>query len=869
MVDSMVTFVFPLADLNATLDKVGGKGQSLSRLAQAGLPVPGGFHVTTEAYCHFVAENGIWRQIQDLLGGDDPLNPVETTRLEKISEQIRNLFYLGVISLEMAEAITVAYLDLTGRNSTVAVAVRSSATAEDLPGASFAGQHETYLNIHGREAVLDAVKACWASLWTARALAYRARHGIAQETVALAVTVQEMVNADSAGVLFTANPVDGSCDQIVINAAWGLGEAVVSGAVTPDTLTVDKKNGQVLHHDVAEKQVMTVLTESGTVEVAVPAAKRKTAVLTNAQVSELARVGVEIEKLYGRPMDIEWALAGGRFAILQARPITFLPEPLQKWVLSKPKTIAQRTSFVEFVPDVVPPLFSSLALPIASQATMKFIAEVLGIQKVSGYYFEVINGYVYGCFDTRSIFHYSVRGIPGMAKIFRYGKRRREEVQLNSKAAAEKWRAVDLVMLSAVELLAGVRELFTVTADYFTVAQSGPIPLSTTSEIFFRSFYNALVKRKSDPAAEIFLLGIENVPLRAEKSLFELAQWAQQQAGLAEYLHQTPASTVWENLQANPVPAPLAGEFFTRFSAHLAAFGHVIYDLDFSKPVPADDPLPILETLKIYLAGQGHNPLTRFEIQAEHRLRAQETISKRLDPIRKKWFLKLLKSAQDTAPDRENAIADLGLPYPQIRRILRELGQRLVKGGALNHPQDIYWLEVEEVEMLANKLDHNERLTSLSPTVTFRQASLHAARLAVPPPVLPENSWLAALLKGKKSSGNSLKGYGASAGQITARACVLRGPEDFAQMQPGDVIVAVTTTPAWTPLFAIASAVVTDIGGPLSHCSIVAREYGIPAVMATGRATRRIHTGQIITVDGNSGTVQMIDYSDRSRKYDI
>ena len=206
------------------------------------------------------------------------------------------------------------------------MAVRSSATAEDLPEASFAGQLETYLNVRGREAVLDAVQRCWASLWTGRAIGYRQRQGIRPEDVSIAVVVQRLVPAQAAGVAFTANPVTGARGEMMINAAWGLGEAVVSGQVTPDTFVVNKQTGTIASQEIAGKEVMTVRLESGTREEPVPPDKRRQAALEPAQAAELARLGVRIEQLYGQPMDIEWAMCDGRIFIVQARPITALPE---------------------------------------------------------------------------------------------------------------------------------------------------------------------------------------------------------------------------------------------------------------------------------------------------------------------------------------------------------------------------------------------------------------------------------------------------------------------------------------------------------------------------------------------------------------
>jgi len=221
---------------------------------------------------------------------------------------------------DIARAIGQAYAALGV--SDLAVAVRSSATAEDLPEMSFAGQQETYLNRHGEVVVLDAVKRCWASLWTARAIGYRARHGITPEDVSLAVVVQEMVPAEAAGILFTANPLTGERGQVMINAAWGLGEAIVGGQVTPDTFVVDRASGKITEQVISEKYVMTVRTPEGTHEEPVPADRRTRAALSPAQAAELARIGMQVEDFYGQPLDIEWALHGGRFFILQARPIT-------------------------------------------------------------------------------------------------------------------------------------------------------------------------------------------------------------------------------------------------------------------------------------------------------------------------------------------------------------------------------------------------------------------------------------------------------------------------------------------------------------------------------------------------------------------
>ena len=349
----MIRYILSLSDPDATLENVGGKGMSLARMLHAGLPVPDGFHVTTQAYRRFVAENGIQARIRQELEGADPADPAT---LEAASERIRAAFAAGTTPPEIVAAVVAAYEALQN----TPVAVRSSATAEDLPGASFAGQQETYLNIRGSDAVLDAVKKCWASLWTARAIAYRLKNNIEQDSVALAVVVQELVLADAAGIMFTANPLNGKRDELAINAAWGLGEAIVSGAVTPDTITVSKATGRVLAQETAEKALMTVRTEQGTREVPVPASQRKKAVLSKAQTAELARLGAAIERLYEMPMDAEWRWRAAGSISCRPAPYRAARAPVE-W--NRPDPIRRLCgSLAEHTPSPVTPAVGTLGL---------------------------------------------------------------------------------------------------------------------------------------------------------------------------------------------------------------------------------------------------------------------------------------------------------------------------------------------------------------------------------------------------------------------------------------------------------------------------------------------------------------------------
>ncbi|MBI5954734.1 MAG: pyruvate, phosphate dikinase [Chloroflexi bacterium] len=844
-------YVLPLNDSNATLETVGGKGMSLAKLARAGLPVPDGFHITTEAYRQFVAVNDLQMKILSTLKDLDTADPAT---LEAASASIGGFFADGTIPAEIATAITSAYLGLNNRQSTIenrkSVAVRSSATAEDLPGASFAGQQETYLNIRGEKAVLEAVRKCWASLWTARAIAYRARQNIAPDAVALAVVVQELVFADAAGIMFTANPLDGERSEVVINAAWGLGEAIVSGAVTPDTMVVNKKKMRINRRETAEKLVMTVRTESGVSEEAVPNHLRKKEVLSKAQVLALTKYGMQIESLYQMPMDIEWTLANGKFAIVQARPITSLPP---EWKRVDPKVMYARGSFAEFVPDAVSPLFATLGVPIAKESTLKLMNDVLEKEIPDCYHFDVINGYIYvGVPMTWEVMVPFIGATLKMSKILKTSDERWKAARGRLYEEAKRWRETDLSALTAAQLLEGARRTFRVTAEAYNVAQSGTIPNATSSEMSFCKFYDTLVKRKGDPDGPTLLFGLDNQPLRAEKALFDIATWLRGQPSLVESIQRKSGEEIVKMMDN-----PGWDEFHSRLDAYLQEFGHAIYDLDFARPLPIEEPAPLVDAIRAYLAGTGGNPYQRQQEADARRKKIIAEATRRLDPLRRRWFLKLLKWATETAPQREDSIADLGLCHPQIRRLLGEVGCRLVEQNVIESAQDVYWLQADELDALAAKLDRGEALENQVEKVNEHKAEWQFHRRLTPPPFIPKDAWFSIFMPHGIQHGDTLKGFAASAGKVTAKACVMLGPEDFNKMKQGDVLVAVTTTPAWTPLFTMASAVVTDIGGPLSHSSIVAREYGIPAVLATGNATRRIQDGQTVTVDGGAGTVEL------------
>lgn len=862
------SWILPFDSPSATLDRVGGKGASLSRLARSGLPVPSGFHVTTDAYRQFVTENNLAEAILSTALTADVEN---SATLEVASAAIRALFANGSIPADIAIAIRRAYCELGSDEP--AVAVRSSATAEDLPEMSFAGQQDTFLNVRRADAVLEAVKRCWASLWTPRAIGYRARLRIPPADVALAVVVQRLVPAEAAGVLFTANPLTGERAEMMINAAWGLGEAVVSGHVTPDELIVEKQTGVIRSQTVADKTIMTVRNGEGTRDEPVPSEQRNQPVLTPEHAAELASLGRSIETLFGSPMDVEWAIHQGVTAILQARPITALPTPRVslEWHLPNPKGRYARSSVIELLPDPLSPLFATLAAPQWNEA-YRSLARTMNMEQFFPQEFLItINDYAY--YDSTSFGGWKlVLAIPRLLRtafpwLRRAKVRWADEERPRYAAVVAKWASTDVRTTPATELLDGAREICRAAAFHYLTIQSGILPVAYMSETLFATWYNWLLKRRNDPASLTFLLGFDSSPILAEKSLYDLAEWAKEQVALRSFLAATPSSVLTAVLRENTSPISETEAWFAfrqRLHEHLARFGHAVYDLDFAKALPSDDPTPLLDTLKHALSGSVRNPYERQRQAAESREAAMRALFARRNGLRIRVVRRLLRWAQQYAPLREDALADVGLGWPALRRNVLELGQRLVDRGALAESAEVFCLRLEELNDAARALDSHQPVQNHQQEVAERRARLDREQRATPPVALPIETGarflgvdLSRLMPARtnQAEGNIIRGIGGSPGRVSGVARVIRGAGEFDQMRRGDILVTKITTPAWTPLFSLAAGIVTDVGGPLSHSSIVAREYQIPAVLGTGVATERIRSEQQITVDGDLGQV--------------
>jgi pyruvate,water dikinase len=541
-----------------------------------------------------------------------------------------------------------------------------------------------------------------------------------------------------------------------------------------------------------------------------------------------------------------------------------------------PKGPYMRGSIADFMPDPLTPLFSTMAVPAINAGMRRTMMEAFHGRApgLLDNYLTTINDYAYlyvsiGCRDWIWVLF---RMGPAIPRLLRNGERHWRQVARPRYAeVVSRWRDQRPQELPASELLSGAGELTAAMADYLTTLQVDAIGAAAGSEGLLTAIYDKLIRREGDPPAATLLLGADSKPIPAEKSLYDLAQWSRERPDLAAYLLETPSEQLADQLPGDEegagdgVPAGDDWrEWQHRFRAHLSQYGHSIYDLDFAKPLPADAPLPLLETLKLFIRGGGADPHQRQQKLAQRREEALQAALHRARGPRLRLFRWALGWAQTFSVVREDSIFDIGLGYPVLRDFLHELGHRFAAAGAIAAPDDIFWLEHAEVERGAAALDRDQALEEWTDRVRERRALRRAEKKVTPPQQLPAKGRVMGIktdafmpVDAEEQSADALKGVAASPGTVRATARVLLGPEDFGQMQPGDILVAEITTPAWTPLFAMAAGVVTDIGGPLSHGSIVAREYGIPAVLGTGVATQRIQSGQVITVNGDAGLVSL------------
>lgn len=881
------------------LARVGGKAANLGETTGAGLPVPPGFCLTTDAYRRAVGPAGL----EDVHRGLAATRSGDLQALADLAARARVLI-LGVeIPPEIGDAVRKSYAAL---GTDVPVAVRSSATAEDLPFASFAGQQDTYLNVVGGDAVLAAVRQCWASLWTDRAVTYRATHGISPSTVALAVVVQRMVDASVAGVLFTANPVTGRRHEAVIDASPGLGEAVVSGAVNPDHFVVDTATKEILERRPGDKRIaIRALPGGGTERIDLAADSAPS--LSDAQIKALAALGGRVERHYGAPQDIEWAIDGAdKVWLTQSRPITTLyplPDPRPDLPEREGTRLYLCFSLAQGLTRPITPMglagFRLIASSVARaarfdvpeprngpgpfrQAGLRVFFDLTPVVRSSAG--RAIVPRVFDVMESRSaavlrrLFadpRFSVTNrspwrvlkhvgpVAASARVPESLLRalvRPEAALRRADGVGEQLRAALKVPANATpaerlnhaeRVLGG--ELFRIVPAVLPLPALGFAMLAVAGKL-------AGLGPESG-ALQAVLRGLpNNVTTEMDLALWQLATDIRTHPGAAAVFAESSPPELARQYRTGELPAVVQ----SGLAGFLARYGHrAVAEIDLGLPRWSDDPGHILGVLANYLKlddpalapdGQFANAAREAEAQIERLVARAGEKGGPMGRLRARMVRGALKRTRMFAGLRELPKYHLVEGLASVRKQLSAVGVELAAAGRIADADDIFFLDFTEAQRgLAGAAFHGivaERRDAYDAELGRRRIP----RVLLSDGTEPEALQAAGTGAAAEAEAGVLSGTPASAGTVTAKARVILDPQG-AQLEPGEILVAPSTDPGWTPLFLTAGGLVMEMGGPNSHGAVVAREYGIPAVVGVPDATVAISTGQVITVDGGAGTV--------------
>ncbi|ELY86468.1 PEP/pyruvate-binding domain-containing protein [Natrialba taiwanensis] len=900
------TYVVGFDDAGATDSAlVGGKGANLARLVGADLPVPAGFCVTTAAYEALVDDSAIEDAINELAA----LEPTDTAAIADAGATLRTRIEDCDVPEEVQDAIEAA-VDETASDPEQAYAVRSSATAEDLPEASFAGQQETFLNVRGADEIVDRVRACMGSLFTDRAIAYRARNDIPHEDVALAVVVQRMVSSDVSGILFTADPMTGNRHVSVIEGGLGLGEAFVSGEMAADTVRVDTRTKEILNYDVSDQQrAIRPLPEGGTETIDLTSAERTIYVLSDEQVLNLVELGTQIEAIFERPQDIEWCITDDEIYVVQARPITSLfpvpsPEPsddrLHVYV-----SMGHIQAFAEAMPPLVRDLWMSFIQTMYVE--FGFGADTQWAVEAGGrVYIDMTTQLRISSVRDRLPDQLEATSEPASAGVEDILRRRGDEFRKKRSIG----KTITAVPRLAAAAWTGARTgypLVSAMLDGFVGSFIGePAPpehekakwvdwgqniaeqvrAPDTPEERAHAVFNQLdevIQLPSvGPLLAAFTAGsrLERLCPEAQEDINAIGRGFPDElvtqinlglGDLADVARARPevANALRQNASLEEIASLEGGEdFVTAFEEYLDEFGHrATGEMDISRPRWREDPAVLLEAVGATLdhgqTGEHHEHILRIERDA---LEAAERLEQRADhglfgPVRRRLVHRLIRTYRAYIQTREYPKQGLGHIFTAWHEALRDTGELLVTEGLLDRSEDVWFLRKDE---LFTALDGD----SIDVDIEARRAEFerHTA-LDAPPVLTSEGEAPNADIEREDVPEDALVGTDVSGGVVEGPARVVHDPAEET-IETGEILIAPSSDPGWTPLFLNAAGIVVEVGGRLSHGALVAREYGLPGVVSVTEATQRIETGDHIRVNGNRGTVELLDRSEQSAAVD-
>ncbi|MEU9488954.1 rifamycin-inactivating phosphotransferase [Streptomyces decoyicus] len=866
-------YVWDLPEVDETqVAVVGGKGAHLGGLSRIeGIRVPAGFCVTTDAFRRIMAEAPSIVDQLDQLDQLTRLNPDDREAIRTLSAEIRRTIEGIAIPGDLAAAITGALARL---GEQAAYAVRSSATAEDLPTASFAGQQDTYLNVVGPAAILQHVSRCWASLFTERAVTYRQRNGIDHRTVRMAVVVQQMVFPHAAGILFTADPVTGNRKVATVDAGFGLGEALVSGLVNPDVFTV--RDGAIVAKAIAAKQrAVHALPAGGTQEVAIDSQRQEQPALTDAQVVRLVQLGRRIEAHFGSPQDIEWCLVDDDFQIVQSRPITTLfPVPETD---DQENHVYVSVGHQQMMTDPMKPLGLS----------MWQLTAMVPMHEAAGRLFVDVTRRLASSASRAALLDVIGRGDPLVRDALETVLDRDDFVPSlpdagpggppagGAPAPIETDPAVvtELIQRSQASIAALERDIRTKTGpalfDFLLEAfaehkqvLSDPLSMQAIMAGMEATWWlNDKLEEwlgEKNAADTLTLSAPDNITSEMGLELLDVADVIRPHPEVVAFLQGVEYA---EDTAFLDELAKLAGGTEARdaIEAYLDRYGmRCVGEIDITRPRWRERPTTlvpvILDNVRNFEPGaaerrfeQGRQRAQKKEQDVLSRLRALPDGDRKADEAKR-----MIDRVRTFIGYREYPKYGIVSRYFLYKQALMKEAERLVQASVLPAKEDIFFLTFQELHDVVRSNQVDERL------IEQRKEAFRSYHALTPPRVLTsDGEAVTGAYRRDDVPAGALVGLAVSAGTIEGRARVVLDMAD-ADLEAGDILVTPFTDPSWSPLFVGIAGLVTEVGGLMTHGAVIAREYGLPAVVGVEQATRLIRDGQRIRVHGTDGYVEIL-----------
>ncbi|MDY8047413.1 phosphoenolpyruvate synthase [Paenibacillus polymyxa] len=852
---------------------VGGKGLNLGELSKIeGIHVPEGFCVTTVGYQKAIEQKETYYALLDRL---TRLKAEDRAQIGEISRQIRQIIMEVEVPADVVEAVT-HYLSRFGEEH--AYAVRSSATAEDLPHASFAGQQDTYLNIIGKEAILQHISKCWASLFTDRAVIYRMQNGFDHSQVYLSVIVQRMVFPQASGILFTADPITSNRKLLSIDASFGLGEALVSGLVSADCYKVQEE--AIVDKRIATKKLAIYgRKEGGTETKQIEPDQQKTQTLTEQQILQLARIGRHIEAHFGCPQDIEWCLAHDTFYIVQSRPITTLypiPEandqenhvyvsvghqqmmtdPIKPLGLSfyllitpAPMRIAGGRLFVDVT--------QMLASPVSRETFLNTLGQSDPLIK-DAFMTLIERDFIKSLPDDRT------ERSPGNSSKGRSSAGFQAQIEndpaivfdliKNSQTSIEKLKQ-NIQTKSGADLfdfiLEDLQELKKILFD----PQSSKVFMTAmnASSWINEKMYEWLGEKN---AADTLSQSVpNNITSEMGLALLDVADAIRPYPEVIDYLQHVKDDNFLDEL----VKLDGGQETQDAIYAYLNKYGmRCAGEIDISRTRWSEKPIilvpMILSNIKNFEPNAGN---WKFEQGRQEALKKEQELLDRLKQLpdgeqKAKETKRMIDLIRNFIGYREYPKYGLVNRYFVYKQALLKEAEQLVQAGVIHEKEDIYDLTFEELHEVVrtNKLDYQ--------IIRKRKDDYKLYEKLTPPRVITsDGEIIAGEYKRENLPAEAIVGLPVSTGVIEGRARVILNMED-ADLEDGDILVTAFTDPSWTPLFVSIKGLVTEVGGLMTHGAVIAREYGLPAVVGVENATKLIKDGQRIRVHGTEGYIEIL-----------